>query len=161
MKSAHAIAWPSPADIPGRRPSRLKLRLRTCLCAPWLDRELAAGVASWRSELHAARALQLTSDRNRRGLARSLERLVADTESPPAPFRGAAVPPCREQVLDALPVIRLVAARLRSGDPVHATGIARLSALLSEGAGPCYMRIKPDALTNALLDIAQWLAVPE
>jgi hypothetical protein len=132
------------------------------LRAPRLDRQLAAGSVPWRSPVHAARALQLTSDGHRRGLARSLERLVEHAEPPPGgPFRGSVVQPCREQVREALPLILMIAARLRSGAPVDARGVARLCALLSDGAGPCYSRSDPGALTGALETISQWLDVQD
>jgi hypothetical protein len=103
------------------------------LRAPWLDRQLAAGSVPWRSPAHAARTLQLTGDRSRGALARWLERLVEHAERPPARFIiSAVIPPCREQVHAALPVILATASRrLRSGAPVDARGVARLRALLS------------------------------
>jgi hypothetical protein len=126
-----------------------------------LDRQLAAGVVPWSSPTHAARALQLTSDRHRRALASSLERLIEDAERPPAPFRGARIVPCRAQVRDALPVILAVTSRLRDSAPVDARGIAQLSTLLSDGGGPCYKRIHPGALTVALEPVWQCLDAPD
>jgi hypothetical protein len=160
MRDAQALTWPPRGDPgisgPPRRTVRAKARLR----APWLDRSLAGGIASWRSPLHAARALQLTSERSRRRLARSLERLAEHARQSPGPFRGAEVTPCREQVSEALPVIVGIATLLRSGDPVDARGIARLKVLLADGAGPCYIKIRPNALTNALHETSEWLTVP-
>ena len=43
----------------------------------------------------------------------------------------------------------------------HARGIARLNILLSDGTGPCYVRIRRNALTDALQEISQWLTVPQ
>jgi hypothetical protein len=161
MKAAQAIAWPSAADPPRRFRSQLAVRLRARLHAPSLDRELASGIAPWRSPPHAARALALTGGRNRRGLARSLERLIEQAHQPRGLYRGAVVEPCREQVLEALPVMLGVAGRLRSADPIDARGTARLRILLSDGSGPCYVRIRRNALTDALQEISQWLAVPQ
>jgi len=161
MKAAHAIAWPSTAEPPRSSRSQLAARLRARLHAPSLDRELASGIAPWRSPLHAARALALTGDRNRRGLARSLERLIEDAQRPPGPYRGAVVQPCREQVIEALPALLTTAGRLRSADPIDARGVARLNILLSDGSGPCYVKIRRNALTDALQEILQWLAVPQ
>jgi hypothetical protein len=110
--------------------------------------------------LHATRALALTSDRTRRGLARSLERLVEQAQQPRSQQRGAVVYPCREQVIEAMPTLLTIAGRLRSADPVDARGMARLHILLSDGSGPCYVRIRRNALTDALQEISQWLAVP-
>jgi hypothetical protein len=117
MRTAHAIAWPSAAEPPRRFRSQLAVRVGARLHAPSLDRELASGIAPWRWPLHAARAVALTGDRSRRGLAPSLERLV-------------------EQA-------------------------ARLNILLSDGSAPCYVRIRRNALTDALQEISQWLAVPQ
>ena len=161
MKTAQAIAWPSAAGPSRRFRSQLAVRLRARLHAPSLDRELASGIAPWRSPLHAARALQLTGDRNRRGLARSLERLVEHAQQPRSQHRGAVVYPCREQVLEALPALLTMAGRLRCADPIDARGVARLNILLSDGIGPCYVRIRRNALTDALQEISQWLAVPQ
>jgi hypothetical protein len=124
-----------------------------------IDDELAAGVASWRSPAHAARAVQLTTRGRRRSLAGSLERLVSDAERPPV--LTAAVRPCFSQVLDAKPTIVAVAARLRSPEPVDARGVARLLALLSDGAGPCYVPSRPGALTSALQTAIRWLEPPD
>ncbi len=85
MRSTPALASPSiPALTVRRRPrlTRLLARVRS----PKLNRELAAGAASWSSPVHAARALQLTGTRHRRALARSLERLVESAAAPHAPF---------------------------------------------------------------------------
>src|SRR2546423_10873043 len=117
MKTAHAIAWPSAAEAPRSFRSQLAVRVRARLHAPSLDRELASGIAPWRSPLHAARALALTSDRSRRGLARSLERLVEQAQCARSQSRGAVVYPCREQVLDALPALLTIAGRPPSPDP--------------------------------------------
>ncbi|HEY1509568.1 MAG TPA: hypothetical protein VGF93_11225 [Solirubrobacteraceae bacterium] len=160
MKTAHAITWPS---APAEPSAALvwRTRLSAHLRAPALDRELATGIAPWRSREHAARALQLTRARSRRGLARSLERLVEQAEEPPTAFRGAVITPSREQVMEARPVLLGIAGRLRSGDPIDARGIARLRRLLSDGNGPCYVKIRGNALTSALQEISQWLAVPQ
>ena len=68
--------------------------------------------------------------------------------------------PCREQVIEAMPAMLTIAGRLRSADPIDARGIARLNILLSDGSGPCYVRIQRNALTDALQEISQWLTVP-
>ena len=163
MRSAHALG------SPGARPAGLQPRwmgqrvgwLVAHLRAARLDRQLAAGSVPWRSPVHAARALQLTSDGYRRGLARSLERLVEQAEQPRGPFKGPVVQPCREQVRAALPLMLTIAARLRDPAPVDARAIARLCALLSDGAGPCYTPSDPGALTGALETISQWLDVQD
>jgi hypothetical protein len=144
-----------------RRPGCL-VRLSARLRAHGLDIELASGIASWRSPVHAARALQLTSGHSRRGLASSLERLLEQAQLPTARFyRSAVVPPCREAVSPQLPQILALVTRLRSGEPVAAEGIARLRLLLSDGAGPVYTRGHPDALAPALDRVARCLEVAD
>ena len=159
MRNVDALT-PTPRTVIGSarrhsRPPRLLARLR----APWLDRQLAAGIAPWRSPTHAARALQLTSARTRKALARSLERLVEQAEEPPTPARSAVIEPCRPQVREARPILLTMAFRLRAGTPVDARGMARLKLLLSDGVGPCYAPSRPDALVIELQTVSQWLDV--
>jgi len=128
--------------------------------APWLDRQLAAGVPPWSSPAHTTRALLITSDRRRRSLARSLETLVERSRNPRL-VRGAAVPPCRAQVRRAAPLALSLVSRLRSGSPIEARGVAQLHAVLCDGAGPCYQQMHDEALTVALEEIWQWLTVDD
>lgn len=123
-----------------------------------LDRELAAGVTPQVSSAHAARAAQLTRERTRCAVAHSLGRLIEQVEAPTARIRITAIP-CREQVREAKPMIRAVAARLRSAEPLDARGVARLKTLLSDPTGPCYAPGSADALTVALHDISKLLDV--
>jgi hypothetical protein len=130
--------------------------------APWIDRELAQGVAPWRSPAHAARALQLTTTRQRRALAAGLERMVEHAERPASPCRiTTVIPPCREQVREALPLISAITSRLRDGAPLDPRGVARLKAVITNGAGPCYTRSHVDALNDALVPVSQWLDAPD
>ena len=144
-----------------RRPPRWHMQFLARLRSPWLDRQLAAGTVTWRSELHAARALQLNTDRRRCGLAGSLERLVNDAYQQPTPARSAVVLVCREQVLDAMPLIAVISSRLRSGAPVDARGIAKLHHLLCDGFGPCYRQTRPEALTVALQEVSRSLDITD
>jgi hypothetical protein len=142
---------------PGRHPRAA--RLLAHLRAPWLDRQLAGGIAAWHSPTHAARALQLTSARTRKALARSLERFVEQAEEPPTLARSAVIEPCRPQVREARPIMLTMAFRLRSRSLVDARGMARLKLLLSDGAGPCYAPSRPDALLVELQSVSEWLDV--
>jgi hypothetical protein len=47
-------------------------------------------------------------------------------------------------------MILVITQRLRSAEPVSAGGMAELLILLSDGGGPCYARVHPDALGEAL-----------
>jgi hypothetical protein len=123
-----------------------------------LDRDLAAGIAARRSPAHAERARQLTRPRTRRALAASLERLLAEVQLPLAQRRGAVIPPCRRSVLASAHQIHDLAARLRSDEPVSPAGVARLNALLRDGAGPVYVDGgRSRTLSAALTMAARWL----
>ena len=126
-----------------------------------LDRDLAAGIAGWRSPEHAARMSQLTSRRHRRRLAAALDNIVSAAALPPSQQARGAVPPCRASVAATRDQIRSLAERLRSDTPVGAAGIVRLEALLCDGAGPIYTRGHADVLAGALAMAARWLDVEE
>jgi hypothetical protein len=158
MRDTGALCATSFAVERSRPRPRWIVRPVARLRAPWFDRQLAAASVPWRSPAHAARALQLTGDRSRGALAGWLERLVEHPQRPPARFTiSAVVSPCREQVHAALPVILATASRPRSRAPVEARGVARLRALLSDGAGPCYSRGDPVALET----VSQWFDVQD
>jgi hypothetical protein len=135
---------------------RVLARLR----GPWVDRRLAAGTAA-PGTLLRARSRQLSSERHRRTLARSLERLCMQAQLPPVRLIATIDAPCPDQVADALPLMEIIAVRLRSAEPLDARGIAQLSELLADGAGPCYRSTRPGALRIALHDIMQSLDVSD
>jgi hypothetical protein len=56
-----------------------------------------------------------------------------------------------------MPLILAIASQLRARDPVEAKGIALLTELLADGAGPCYMPSRPGALASALRDVPRFL----
>jgi len=142
----------SPILAPGgrrRRRPTLEDRLIARMLAPWLDGELARGVATSLSEAHAARASQLCGQRTRFAVARSLKRLIDRAEHPRrAPF-NPAVPPCPE-VRAAMPLILSIHTRLQSEESLDAQAIARLKTLLSDRNGPCYKATEPGALAAEL-----------
>jgi len=137
----------------------LEDRLIARMLGRWLDREIAAGTAPSASEAHTARACQLTSERTRRGVASSLDRLIERADRPPSRSPLGSAAPCREHVREALPMIRSTSARLRSREPIDAQGVARLKVLLSDLDGPCYVCGRPAALTEALQAISDSLDV--
>jgi hypothetical protein len=164
MRTTHALGHPALEPlVSGQRltPTALLTGLRARLRAPSLDRQLSSGTASWRSPVHAARSLQLTSDRRRRRLACSLERLIKTAEQPRALFPGAAVLPRPEQVRDAKPLLLAVAVRLRSGAPVDARGVAYLRELLCNGDSPVYARSAAGALAAELRTVSEMLDVQD
>jgi hypothetical protein len=142
-----------------RRPGRLA-RLRARLNRAALDRDLASGVAPWRSPAHAARALQLTGARRREAYAHGLKRLLSETENPRRSTRiSAVVLPNPASVILCAPVIWEIVAELRGPAPVSAEGMARLRALLCDGAGPIYCAGHEHELRQALEHVARWLPV--
>jgi hypothetical protein len=122
-----------------------------------IDRDLASGIAAWRSPAHAARVAQLTSARRRRRLADALDHVVWAATLPPPLQAHSAIPPCRASIEAAVGQIRWLSERLRSNAPVAAAGIIRLEALLSDGAGPVYAPGRSDALDEALTVTRRWL----
>lgn len=102
-----------------------------------LDARLAAGEPAESSRLLAVRAMQITSPRARRRLARCWDELATRARNPQPPFDPRA-PIARSQVDAAADEIQQVAEELRSRRPVSARGVALAAALLSGGASPAY-----------------------
>jgi hypothetical protein len=162
MRYGDAIAHLSPRRAVGRRRGADRLApLLAHVRAARLDRQLATGTESWHTPVHAARSRQLTSERTRRALARSLERLVEQAEEPPRLGRAAIVFPSRARVREARPVMLTLAARLRGSAPVAPRAMAALRDLLCDGAGPVYTRGDPNALKRRLHAIETWLDVQD
>lgn len=124
-----------------------------------LDRELARGTSPEASASLAARAVQLTSAGYRRDLATSLQRIVTAAGQPRAVTRSqpaaAALPratrpprvPLRmARVSQSAPLIAELASRLVEPGPVPAQGVAMVSQLLADGAGPLYREASRDDL---------------
>ncbi len=139
-------------------PSRLAA-LRARIRSTALDQELAGGIAPWRSPAHAARALQLTSDRRRRAYADGLERLLAEAEQPRSRARFSAIVIADPALLLFAPLAREIIDALRASAPVSAEGMARLGALLCDGSGPLYLPGDVDRLRQTLEHIARWINV--
>jgi hypothetical protein len=149
-----------PRSVPAPRPASL-VALGARLHHRALDRDLAAGIAAWRSPEHAARMFQLTGRRHRRRLAAALDNIVSVAALPPSQQPRGAIPPCRASVVATRGQIRSLADRLRSDTPVAAAGIVRLEALLCDGAGPVYTAGHADVLAGALAMAERWLDVEE
>ena len=99
-------------------------------------------------EILSARAAELTSLRNRRALARSLERAARELEGRVLP---SAVPLNRAGARPHLDLVRALAARLRAAEPVSARGVLLVQALLTDGyESPLYNRERADELRPAL-----------
>ncbi len=126
-----------------------------------LDRDLACGIAPWRSPAHAARVAQLTSAKQRRRLADAIDYLLWAAMAPAAQRAAGSIPPCRASIEATATQFCGLAMRLRSDAPVAAAGVLRLQALLADGAGPIYAPGRLDALHGALAMAQRWLDVEE
>jgi len=135
----------------------LEDRLIARMLAPWLDDELARGMGASLSAAHAARAAQLSGERVRRAVARSLDKLVERVHDPRPRSLIKSVPPCGEQVRDAMPLILAIRSRLLSQEPLAARGIACLKRLLGDRCGPCYVPSDTNTLTQALQQVLDLL----
>jgi hypothetical protein len=92
----------------------------------------------------------LTTLANRRALADELELVVRAAQGPP---RHRRLVPARDAVFESAPALSELAALLRADVPLYARGLALLTRLLTDGAGPLYYsRGDPGALSRALGD---------
>ena len=123
------------AGISSRR-VRLLDRLIAKWRAPQLDEELANGAEAESSVSLALRAECLVRPLQRHRLARSLKRLVRDSQ--PAPRLSIRASVRAQAVLDADSDLRALIDRLVGTGPLDAQGVARVLVLLRDGAGPLY-----------------------
>jgi hypothetical protein len=115
-----------------------------------LTRALAQGADPQSSPALARRAAQLVTTRNRRGLARSLRRVVADAHDPQV-GRARTIIIRRGPVLEAESLISAVAARLAGPETIRAQGIAQVERILTNAEiSPLYNRSEPGALRGVL-----------
>jgi len=122
--------------------------------APRLDRELAAGASPETGPRLAARAVQLTSMTARRALAASLRRILAAAGDPAAvtviTARPARLPLARAQIRQSAGPLAVLADCLAAPGPVPAQGVAMVSRLLADGAGPLYRRANSEDLGDVI-----------
>lgn len=126
-------------------PARLAARVR----GHALDLALIEGADPAATEQLAARAARLTSMSMRRDVARGLERLALAGRDRPGRWQER---PFRRAAEANAPELHALAARLRGTGPLYARGIAMLSRLLTEGAGPAYSDRRGDLLAARLRD---------
>jgi hypothetical protein len=160
MRYADALTTERRLELPRPREDRshaapLLARLR----ARSIDQDLAAGADAWLTPVHAARARQLTSDRTRRTLARTLEQIVEHADAAPTRGYAARVHPPRALVHQARPMLLTLSARLRNGAPVDPRAVAALRDLVCDGTGELYVPSDPRSLQRRLRTIAAWLEV--
>jgi hypothetical protein len=135
----------------GTSRSRLVLlRIRTAAQRSELTRALAEGAdPSTRPELEL-RAAQLTSQRNRKTLARTLSRTVAEARQP-AMNRSRVVIIRRRAVLDAEDAVTAMIELLRSSKPVRAEGMAITERIITNAdQSPLYNPSEPGTLRRLI-----------
>ncbi len=103
-----------------------------------LDHALAAGASPEASAELALRGQCLVRPSERRALARSVLRLLAEAYRPaPRLFRSGS-PIRRDQVRGAAAELQSLVDHLLAPVPVSARGVAHVTVLLSDGSGPLY-----------------------
>jgi hypothetical protein len=136
----------------GRPPAApVQLRLKVAAHRATLTRELAEGADPVSTPELALRAAQLTDERRRRQIARSLRRTIADARQP-AWTRALGSIVNRRAVLEAEEALRATITRLASPEPVAPEGMAMLERLLTDGIwSPVYNVAEPGTLRRHLL----------
>jgi hypothetical protein len=127
------------------------LRAISRLRAPSLDRRLAEGRPPESDPLLAARAQVLVTPAERQKLAHLWADLMAQARKPPG-LRVPRAPINRDSILANEPAIRALLALLVAAMPGQLRGIALMSSLLSDGAGPLYSRRCSEDLRGVLLE---------
>jgi hypothetical protein len=139
MNSGSRVRAPRTWDLSGCfQESSLRLRVRVSLHRRRLDREIAEGRDPAASPDRALRAGQLTEATARGRLARSLRRVVADTDPSRGLQLGSAVPVCRAAISGCGGSLLGLADALERSGPVNPCGVARTLALITDGIGPLY-----------------------
>src|SRR5690242_1053006 len=100
-----------------------------------LDGRLAAGEDPASSRLLAAQAARLTSPRRRELLAGAIGGLLLAAREGPSAGR---VSPSRGALLRNETLLRELAQRVDSSEPLYARGLARLERMLSDSTGPAF-----------------------
>lgn len=132
------------------RTTSLRLRMRTAVHRAELTRALAEGADPDTSSELALRAQRLNSPRNRRALARSLRRTLAEAQKP-ALTRVRLSIIDRRAVLEAEGEITEMIERLNGPGPVRAQGMALLERLLTNAdRSPLYNSAGRGALQRAI-----------
>ncbi len=131
--------------------SSLALRAHVVAHRRSLTRELSEGANPASSPELTLRAEQLTSDRTRRTLARSLRRTVHEARHP-APRRVGFALVRRGALMDAADAIDVLVKRLHSPGPIAAEGAALIERMLSDGAwSPLYSTAPAGALRRLVI----------
>jgi hypothetical protein len=130
----------------------LRTHILTALHRATLTRALAEGADSTVNGELELRARQLTSQRNRRMLATSLRRTIADARKPTI-TRAAVSIIDRRAALDAEAAITDMIQRLLAPQPVRAQGMALLLLIITNADGsPLYNPSEPGTLRRMIRD---------
>jgi hypothetical protein len=119
------------------------------------DQQLLDGVTVEPGSPLAMHIARLTSDHERRALARTLSHVLREADAEQA-FYSQRVPPNQGTVMSAVDQLDEVRLRLEGPRPVRAHGVARLRTLLGDGIGPFYEQGRGDlatALHEVLADL--------
>ena len=147
-------AFPDTDAIHGvtSRVHSLRIHFRTAVHRATLTRALAEGADPTGHDELALRARQLTSERTRGMLARTLRRSIADA-SRSARTRSAVPIIDRRAVIDAEAAIAEMIERLRAPRPVQAQGMALLERIITnaDGSSPLYNSSQPGALLRTII----------
>ena len=125
---------------------RAAVRVRVALHRAALTQSLAEGADPAASPELELRAQQLVAPRERRTLARTLQRTLQEARHPGL---AAYRPPLtqRRQILDAEEPLRIMIDRLRDDRPVDAEGMALIERMITDGTwSPLYDVTVPGAL---------------
>jgi hypothetical protein len=138
---------PSDRVVPTQRGSHgIGLRLSVAFRHRALTERLAIGADPASSPELSLRAEQITRDRYRRRLARSLRHAITEAHESPR-TRSRVVLVCRPAVREAGPELKLLIARLEDGQPVEPEGVAISEQILIDGiSSPLYNATVPGAL---------------
>jgi hypothetical protein len=129
----------------------LVMRMRVAASRDRLTRELAEGTEPGSSPERGLRAAQLTSDRRRKQLARTLRRTISEAHQPGL-TRSRVVIINRAQVVDAEHAINAMVARLGYAEPVRAEGMAIAQRILTNAdSSPLYNSAEAGALRRQML----------
>lgn len=121
-----------------------------------LDGLLAGGASPEATVRLALRAQQLTSMRERRGLALGIAHILASATQPPG-SHWLPIQVCRDRVQAAADDFRALAGLLLKPAPVPAQGVAQTSLLLHDGGSPLYRRSSPEDLRARIRQAVQVL----
>jgi hypothetical protein len=139
------------AGARGSRGRPLRIRLGTAVHRQKLTRALAEGADPMASGELALLARQLTSERKRRRLVRSLRGVLAEAHQPPLTRARLSIID-RRAVIHAEAAIIAMIKRLGSPKPVQPQGVALLIRILTnaDGRSPLYASGEPVTLCHVI-----------